>query len=88
MEAAGIAVASARSAAERASVTKRARRAPRTTPMTAIFMMKGNGPLLFCRRGPFPFMVEAAGIEPASEKVRTKASTRLVRSFFFSPFYR
>jgi len=26
-------------------------------------------------------MVEAAGIEPASEKVRTEASTRLVRSF-------
>ena len=28
-------------------------------------------------------MVEAAGIEPASEKVRTKASTRLARSVFY-----
>ena len=28
-------------------------------------------------------MVEAAGIEPASEKVRTTASTRLARSFFY-----
>ena len=28
-------------------------------------------------------MVEAAGIEPASEKVRTKASTRLADSFFY-----
>ena len=30
-------------------------------------------------------MVEAAGIEPASEKVRTEASTRLAVSFFISP---
>ena len=28
-------------------------------------------------------MVEAAGIEPASEKVRTRASTRLAGSFFY-----
>ena len=28
-------------------------------------------------------MVEAAGIEPASEKVRTTASTRLADSFFY-----
>ena len=28
-------------------------------------------------------MVEAAGIEPASEKVRTRASTRLADSFFY-----
>ena len=30
-----------------------------------------------------PFLVEAAGIEPASEKVRTRASTRLARSVFY-----
>jgi len=29
--------------------------------------------------------VEAAGIEPASEKVRTRASTRLADSLFISP---
>ncbi len=31
-------------------------------------------------------MVEAAGIEPASEKVCTTASTRLARSFFYLAF--
>jgi len=31
------------------------------------------------------YMVEAAGIEPASEKVRTEASTRLAVSSFISP---
>ena len=31
-------------------------------------------------------MVEAAGIEPASEKVRTRASTRLAGSVFYLTF--
>jgi len=31
-------------------------------------------------------MVEAAGIEPASEKVRTKSSTRLADSVFYLTF--
>jgi hypothetical protein len=31
-------------------------------------------------------MVEAAGIEPASEKVRTRASTRLADSVFYLTF--
>ena len=37
-------------------------------------------------KGSVPFMVEAAGIEPASEKVRTRASTRLADSVFYVTF--
>ena len=60
-----------------------ARSARLPTPMTAVFMMKGRVPFLM--KGTLPFMVEAAGIEPASEKVRTRASTRLaVWSFYLA----
>ena len=59
--------------------------------MTTVFTRKGHSPFAARRyaeqeKGSVPFLVEAAGIEPASEKVRTRASTRLADSVFYVTF--
>jgi len=63
VEAGGIAVARPRREVDRPLSLMSARSAPRTTPMTAVLIGKGCD----------PFMVEAAGIEPATAGNRDRA---------------